>query len=46
MCHSFINYGSIYQAMNARGEWQYIVNLKPWTQTGIVLVQYILLNLE
>ncbi|GAV00287.1 hypothetical protein RvY_11160-2 [Ramazzottius varieornatus] len=33
ICPAFINYGSIYQAMNARGEWQYIVNLKPWTQT-------------
>lgn len=34
---SFIEYTSLYQATNARGEWQYIVNVKPWSQTGTVI---------
>ncbi|OQV14731.1 hypothetical protein BV898_11103 [Hypsibius exemplaris] len=33
VCPAFIEYTSLFQATNARGEWQYIVNLKPWTQT-------------
>ena len=36
ICPAFIEYTSVFQATNARGEWQYIVNVKPWTQTGKV----------
>ena len=36
ICPAFIEYTAVFQATNARGEWQYIVNVKPWTQTGKV----------
>ncbi|XP_055355111.1 uncharacterized protein LOC129600570 isoform X2 [Paramacrobiotus metropolitanus] len=33
VCPAFIDYTGLFQAINARGEWQYIVNIKPWMQT-------------